>query len=313
MMKHIRNKIKRYVKRMSGSLAYISSHPLTRKRLNSAYLRYFGIHIIQFITRKIHIKYHFIDGTYFYASLGDSGVVGNIYTGLADLEEMSFLLHFLKSNDIFVDVGANVGAYSLLASGVCKSKTIAIEPIPATFKKLIANIKLNNLNNFVECMNVGLGSKEEILNFIETPQSEWNHVSVNNESTNNSQVAVKVIPLDSIIRVDRIPAMLKIDVEGFEMEVLNGAHNCLTDNTCKVVIIELNGSGEKYGYSDEQVYSTLISYGFIPYQYEPFTRNLKKLDGRYDNSRNIIFIRDIDSVLSKIEIAPKRKILSQWI
>lgn len=304
--------VNRYFRRLKTSLVYISKHPLTRDHAAQAYFRYFGVHIIQFCCRNLPIKFHYFDDVRFFASQGDSGIIGNIYTGLADFEEMAFLLHFLKSDDLFIDVGANVGAYTLLASGGCKSRTIAIEPMPKTFVKLEANVKLNNLSNLVECLNIGLGAREEVLNFVETPQSELNHVAGLGENPINSQKAVKVVPLDSLMSTLK-PSLIKIDVEGYELEVLNGADNCLADKTLKAILIELNGSGEKYGVKDTQTSSMLTSYGFKPYSYEPLTRNLTEIDEGDQEGRDLIFIRDIDFVLNRINKAPKRKVLSCWI
>lgn len=225
---------------------------------------------------------------------------------------MAFLLHFLKSEDLFIDVGANVGVYSLLASGICKSKSIAVEPIPSTFDKLKANIKLNGLEDLVECQNVGLGAEEVVLSFTISPNSVMNHVSENIRSQSASEVSVTTLPLDLLLTNGKRPAMIKIDVEGYEMAILQGAKKSLEDERCKAIIVELNGSGEKYGYKDEQIYIHLISNAFFPFAYEPFTRALKPLD-QSALKRNTIFIRDVESVLSQINAAPKRRVLSHWI
>lgn len=312
MLKKFLRRINRYINRMKASLAYITKHPLTKNHVIQAYFRYFAFHIFQLLNGKKPKKYHFFDGLDFYASMGDAGIVGNIYTGLADFEEMSFLLHFLRSDDLFVDIGANVGAYSLLASGVCKSKTIAIEPIPETFEKLMANVQLNDLTNLVECLNIGLGSSETELDFVNTPNSVMNRVSVSNEDSTNSRILVKVMPLDLLVSLKK-PSLLKIDVEGFEMEVIKGAGQCISDDACKAIIIELNGSGEKYGYKDTQTHSLLISYGFKPYKYQPFSRNFIESNEFEQEGKNVIFIRDLESVLTRNVNAPKRKILSDWI
>jgi hypothetical protein len=58
--------------------------------------------------------YPYIGETSFIASPGMAGIVGNIYTGLEDFEEQGFLLHIIRKDDLFVDVGANVGGYTLL-------------------------------------------------------------------------------------------------------------------------------------------------------------------------------------------------------
>jgi hypothetical protein len=59
----------------------------------------------------------FINGTYLFATRGMTGATGNWYCGLHEYEDMPFVLHNLKSGDLFVDVGANIGSYSILAAG----------------------------------------------------------------------------------------------------------------------------------------------------------------------------------------------------
>jgi hypothetical protein len=61
---------------------------------------------------------------------------GNIYTGLHEFEDMSFLLHFLRPADLFIDIGANVGAYTIFASGIVAATSISIEPISQIFEIL---------------------------------------------------------------------------------------------------------------------------------------------------------------------------------
>lgn len=73
------------------------------------------------------------------------GATENIYTGLYDFEDMSFVLHLLQPDDWFVDIGANVGAYTVLASAGRKAHSIAIEPNPKAYSHLMQNIHINNI------------------------------------------------------------------------------------------------------------------------------------------------------------------------
>jgi thymidylate synthase len=62
-----------------------------------------------------------------------TGATGNIYAGLHEFEDMAFLLHLLRSEDMFADVGSNIGSYTILASGVVGAKSVAFEPVPSTY------------------------------------------------------------------------------------------------------------------------------------------------------------------------------------
>ena len=71
------------------------------------------------------------------ANAGMAGATGNIYVGLREFEDMAFLLHLLRPDDLFVDVGANIGSFTVLASGAVGARSLAIEPIERTFNILI--------------------------------------------------------------------------------------------------------------------------------------------------------------------------------
>ncbi|MEJ7626598.1 MAG: FkbM family methyltransferase [Ferruginibacter sp.] len=78
-----------------------------------------------------------------------AGATGNIYMGLHEFPDMGFLLHFLRSEDLFFDIGSNIGSYTILASGQVGAKTFAFEPVPSTFSALHKNILANNLESIV--------------------------------------------------------------------------------------------------------------------------------------------------------------------
>ncbi len=80
-----------------------------------------------------------------------NGATGNFYTGLHEFEDMSFVLHALRSTDVFVDVGANIGSYTVLAAAVVGAQCIAFEPILETYGHLLQNVNLDgDLNRSVQ-------------------------------------------------------------------------------------------------------------------------------------------------------------------
>lgn len=72
-----------------------------------------------------------------------------IYMGLHEFENMAFLLHFLRKEDLFFDIGADIGSYTILASGHVGAHTFAFEPIPSTFQSLANNVAINRINDSV--------------------------------------------------------------------------------------------------------------------------------------------------------------------
>jgi len=292
------------IKRTFG---FIHQHPLGKKHLVKAYSRFIYWQIKSRLNPNLH-EVPFLENVKFLAKRGLTGVTGNIYTGLHEFNDMGFLLHFLRNEDTFYDVGANVGSYTLLASGVCRSKTIAFEPVPATCSILKNNIKLNRLENLVTIENKGVGSKDGELYFTNS-EDTTNHIVLEKPKEQNT-ILVPVVNLDQYYPTSK-PSLIKIDVEGFETEVLNGMDKSLKDPILKAIIIELNGSGMRYGYNEDKIHEKLIELDFKPYEYDPFTRELNIMK-RY-GSLNTIYARDIDYVLERVKKAKHFKIFNQLI
>jgi FkbM family methyltransferase len=298
--------LKRNISRMRGSLRFITNHPLTTDHKLQAIGRYLRFHLIRYLKPGLAV-YPFVGEVKFYAQYG-MGIIGNIFTGLEDFEEMGFLLHFLRPGEQFVDVGANVGAYSLLASGGCGSRTVAIEPIPTTYAQLLLNIQLNNLSELVAPLHCGAGSTRSRLNFT-SEQGALNRVALPNGET-GTVVNVPVIPLDEIEEIDN-PVLVKIDVEGYEYEVIRGAARTLQNDSLSAILIELNGLGNRYGFNNQMVHEKLSCFGFLPFQYNPMTRQLTPRNNYDGQGPNTLYIRHISEVQARLMSAQKVTVLGK--
>lgn len=130
-----------------------------------------------------------------------------------------------------------------------------------------------------------------------------NHVLADSEKSSEA-VRVKVLPLDEILK-GQSPSVLKIDVEGFETPVLAGARTTLSNPSLHSVIMELNGSGSRYGYNENEILDTMHHYGFSAYRYAPFSRELKTLDWKNSLSGNTLFLRNVEMLGEKLRRSPK--------
>jgi FkbM family methyltransferase len=235
------------------------------------------------------IVFDWINGSKFLVRNGETGLTGNIYTGLHEFSDMAFLLHYLNKDDLFVDVGANVGSYTILACSAIGAKGIAFEPVPSTYKRLIDNIHINHIAEKVVCINKGVGSDKGTIKFT-SGNDTMNHAVATGELCNDS-ISVDIISLNTALN-GMSPSFLKIDVEGMEKPVIDGAHEILKNKSLNCILMELNGSGGRYGYNEEQILNALMDHGFKTYQYDPFSRNLIHLNGGKSNSGNTLFVRD---------------------
>ncbi len=297
------------MEKFKRTFGFILSHPLGKKHLFKTLFRFLYWQIQSSLQpSKLRVK-PFLAGTKFYARKGLTGVTGNIYTGLHEFNDMAFLLHFLTPGDVFFDIGANVGSYTILASGVCKAKTIAIEASANTAIITQKNIDLNKLQNKVTLINAAAGAEIGTINFSKN-EDTTNHVIGADELQNDNIETVNVIKVDDL-SIQNKPALIKIDVEGFETEVLKGMGKTLKQQSLKAIIIELNGSGERYRFADADIHNLLTNNGFKPYDYDPFQRNLTLLNTY--SKHNTIYCRDIAFINNRIKNATAFKIMGENI
>lgn len=251
----------------------------------------------------------FIGGTRVVARKGLNSITGSIYSGLFEFEDMSYLLHFLNKEDIFFDVGANAGSYTILAAGVKGAFCVSFEPIPASFEILNKNIALNNIQNLVKAEQVGVSNQKGHLTFT-TDQDAGNHVLVNEDKNDSLTTTIPVVPLNQYSSEFK-PALIKIDVEGYETQVINGADSILSDPLLNSILIELNGSGEKYGFDEKEIHNKLVKYGFNRYKYDPFNRLLSSRDDFGD--LNTLYIKDLSFAENRVKNSKPFKIFGEWI
>lgn len=141
--------------------------------------------------------------------------------------ENDFMMNFVKEGDLFIDIGAHVGCWALKLSQFYR-KAICFEPNPMAFHALKKNVEINSLNNVV-CENLAVGSenKKAQLTLYTHPSHSTifeHHPMENHTGPVQGVIDINVIRLDDYILEsnDRI-SLIKIDVEGFEVEVVKGA------------------------------------------------------------------------------------------
>lgn len=286
-------------------LKFITSHPINKKQKLAAVRRFVNWQISSRLAPGA-ILYDWINGSKFLVRNGETGLTGNIYTGLHEFSDMGFVLHVLRPEDIFVDVGANVGSYTILAGSAVGAKGYAFEPVPNTYSKLLNNIKLNGIENRVQAFNMGLAQRKGVIKFT-SGLDTVNHALAANE-VSASIVEVEVTTLDQALP-NAHPHLIKIDVEGYETPVLEGAEKTLRDPELHSIIIELNGSGNRYGFDESKLVHLLHRHDFQAFSYNPLSRTLQNLNGKNGEQGNTIFVRNEEFVRKRIESAPKFNVL----
>lgn len=282
------------------ALRSLWNHPLCVKRHADMLRRFLKWHIAGRLAPG-DIAVEWVNGTKFLARPWHFGFSANVYCGLLEFNDMSFLLHALRAEDLFVDIGANRGSYTVLAGAVVGANVIAVEPVPDTFENLTANVNLNDMTDRVECCNIGLGDSEGSLEFTADASDCINHVVAEGETTGKT-VTVPVRLLDDLVG-DRTPFLIKMDVEGYEWFVLQGGMNVLGNESLQAIIIEFNNTGlGRYGVGDDKIDQLLRDNGYSPMMYDPFARDLIPIDplasGRFGN---VIYVGDIAAVAERLK------------
>lgn len=237
-----------------------------------------------------------IGSTRLVVSPGMAGATGNIYVGLHEPDEMGFLLHLLRAGDHFIDVGANIGSFTILAAGVVGAKVDTFEPVGEALASLARNIRVNALELLVCVHAQAVGDHlGEVL--METGRDSENKVvgGVAEEPSTGRQ-RVPLTTLDASLP-GAAPTLIKIDVEGFERQVLAGAPKTLARTAA--VLIEVSKD-------PDAVYAHLTAAGLLPARYDALRRQLEILDApRLSDRGNALFVRDAAFVSERCRTAPR--------
>jgi FkbM family methyltransferase len=160
---------------------------------------------------------------------------------------------------IFIDVGAYIGFYSILMSDIFE-KIYAFEPLKRNFKILNKNILTNNLGHKIKTYNFALGSKEEKLFGGSNRKGDLLQSSGFSfaDNVNNKSEKISIFRGDDIFSLNNEIITIKVDVEGFELDVLKGLEKLLINNLCYLQV-------EIWDHNSDSVFSLLnnLNYNFV--------------------------------------------------
>jgi FkbM family methyltransferase len=132
----------------------------------------------------------------------------------------------LRPGDVALDVGANVGAYTLLFGFWVgeRGRVLAFEPAPEAFAGLQRHLILNGLDHLVQAVQAAVADRVGEASFVSDGFQGTNHLTGQNKSEGSELIRVRTITIDAICAEYRLrPRLIKIDVEGAEVDVLRGA------------------------------------------------------------------------------------------
>jgi len=206
--------------------------------------------------------------------------------GTYEPEVIKYFNDYLEQGMTFIDVGANIGFFSLIAADIVgkKGKVIAYEPHPDTYEELCANITLNDYDNIIP-KNVAISSNSGKLNFNTSSDHAFNSIAPQAGSTT---IEVNCQTLDaSLQELDvRNCNLIKMDIEGAELFAIQGIDKTLANHPKVSFLIELHHKQiNKLGGKSEDIYNYFTKNQYKLYELDmwkgivPFKSNNQRIRG----------------------------------
>lgn len=215
----------------------------------------------------------------------DNGVELSLFqTGTYERGILDFINKNYNPKGLFVDVGANIGLMSVFTASAFKNgNIIAIEAHPVTANILKRNIEINSLSNIV-IKEIALGNEVGETQIFENWQVNRGGASLVVHDENSKSYPVKIEKLDNII-TDTV-SIIKIDVEGLELDVLKGASNTILK--CKpILIVEISDQRTSTLSPSNEIVDFINEFGFY---------KLYKLKGGKERRSKLIEILSNDDL-----------------
>lgn len=194
-----------------------------------------------------------------------------MFCGTYESAETRMVRDHLKTGDVFVDIGAHVGWFAVLAARTVgpTGSVFAFEPYPPSAEMLRENIRLNSLSN-VQLFESGAGDATGIAEVAEIAESETGSVTIG-LGTEGEKFEVPINRLDSMLPPGCAPKLIKVDVEGYEQKVIKGGLQVFRD--ADAVVIEIHQQAlRRHGSSETAVLDALRSAGFATFREFPSGR-----------------------------------------
>ena len=220
---------------------------------------------------------------------------------LYESETSNFIGSILQPGDTFIDIGAHVGYFSMLAAALVgpTGTVFSFEPEPRNFAHLVEHIDVNDATN-VRPMHMAVGAKPAVAEFFVNADNDGGHALWEvgrhpfNERTRAEPVSRKVYvtSLDSMFGdrdMSRLRA-IKIDAEGAEFAILVGARDLLRRHPIPFVIAEVNRFGlESMGASERHLRGFMSDLGYETYLFQPGQTFVQRLRPDETPEANFVF------------------------
>jgi FkbM family methyltransferase len=222
---------------------------------------------------------------------------GQFYEGATS----RLFLSVLKPGDTFIDIGAHIGYFSMLAAAKVgpEGEVFAFEPSPGNYRHLVEHVALNGFANVIP-MHLALGDHEHVAALHLNADNDGGHalwdvgVHRDNHKTRANPVAhpTFVTRLDHVLRGRPMASVraIKLDVEGSEVLALRGAAETIARHRVPFIVAEVNRQGlESLGTSETELRNMMKGFGYEVWLLQEAEPELQPLDENTTVAGNFVF------------------------
>ena len=233
--------------------------------------------IFNYLKSNLKSEFVEIDGNKLFLDKNDSLCLS--INGIYEEFETSIVKKEVNSGDVVIDVGANIGYYTLIFAKLVgeKGKIFAFEPDPTNFQLLKKNVEINGFHNVILEQKALSDNSGKMMLSLNNENTAGHHLDFKNQNTTNS-TEVDVLSLDEYFLNKNIDInFIKMDVEGAESNVIKGMTNILKNSKDLKMIVEYNPNAiNQLGLNPENYLNLLSINGFSFYDIDETTKIMKK-------------------------------------
>jgi len=297
--------------RLRRRLEVFGNHAIARRQPLKVLSRFCNAEIINnWLGYPFLVSHQF--GALLIVEKGHHATRSHYFFGVQDFEDELFAIHFLREGELFIDIGANLGIFSIMVGSTTGARVIAVEPSPSSTRVFKRHIALNDLGDRITLIEAAAGDRNDAA-FIKNSVDMDNFVVVSDVDLSSGMAKIPMICIDDVIDANA-PCVMKMDVEGFEMQALKGATKLLNNQNLQAITIEISDFSRRYGVSPQETHKYIARHGFTAVTYDPLTRTLTPMlaTGRSRHpalyNYKTIYVRNVEEAKKRLSGAPRRSL-----
>lgn len=282
---------------MITSLRNLLKAPYNRNRRTYALYRFFYWKIIRALKLN-DVKFRLWNDRVIFLNHDSFQSMWIMYAYEVDWEEFNLIRDFVREDDHVADVGANMGFYTIWFTKFIRTGTIhSFEPDERNFNRLRKNVEANRGADRVYLNKIALSNRNGTVNFTTGFDGE-NHIS---GTAGENVITIRSQTLDEYCLLNGIDLLsyVKVDIEGFEYDFLEGASEMLSGKRIEIIQIEINRSLANSGRSVEELLTLVGNAGYSLCRYNVKLKRIEVI-GYTKERENYLCVSDLAMVNDRL-------------